>query len=346
MEALLAAVRIHSLTAFQLAGGPVVELAGTPPQAPAPAGPSPSPEQALVEHLVPLVYHQAYSRPYKEGAWPAPAATAQESTQAQPDPAFISQLSAANRGREHKDTGWRVYQLGQNGAVHVQKGDSWRLAHAGEYLLAGVPGRPPAVGDMVELRVLHESQVLQPGFYFVFGETVSSEFDDAHLCRLYFHARQVGVPALLQYLSEELNGYRVPFRLKCLTIPAGYERADSMVLYVARRFLGITLRLLAARAPALRELLYSGVPLFTKTLVPGLGAADEPGTGESFGQSRCRLVCRGLVEAWQKGQHSPQERLLAVAGQFSRRGLTLERPHLNEGMSDPYYWPATGRALA
>jgi hypothetical protein len=111
------------------------------------------------------------------------------------------------------------------------------------------------------------------------------------------------------------------------------------VLYVARRFLGGTLRALAAEEAELSRHLRPGAPLFAKELFPGVGAADEPGTGESFGQARSRLLCEGVVDAWQRGLQTREGRIEAVAARFARVGLSLAAPHLNEGMADLYQWP-------
>jgi len=197
----------------------------------------------------------------------------------------------------------------------------------------------PRVGDVVDLLVLRDSQSLQPGFYFVFGETLASDHDDAHLARVYFNARAEGMPWLIEAVTGAFNRYSVPFRMKCLSNPAAYDRTDSAVLYVSRRFFPMALRLLAASQEVLDHSLKPGVPLFSKELRAGLGAADDPGTAESFGQSRVRMVCQGLMDAWEGGLRSQEERLLAVARRFARQGLSLVRPYLNEGMSDVYQWP-------
>lgn len=343
LDALFDALTPASPTSFRFAGAGDIDLASA-----APERPGGDVAHALAERMLPLVYTQAYARPWRGGelvqpeSAPAPAAFVPFA----PGAAFLASLSAAHRGQTRMDAGWRIYQLGTNGAVHVQKGEVCRLVPPGEYVFTGGPGRAPGVGDVVELLVLRDAQLLQPGFYFVFGETVGSEFDEAHLARLYFHMRPEGMPWLVEMLSGELNRYAVPFRFKCLSTPAAYARTDAAVLYVARRFLDITLRVLAAHSDGLQARLQPSVPLFTKELLPGLGAADEPGTGESFGQSRCRLVCLGIVDAWLRGLHTREARLQAVSERFSLLGLSLARPYLNEGMEDSYEWPVDTRADA
>src|SRR5436305_14389954 len=49
---------------------------------------------------------------------------------------------------------------------------------------------------------------------------------------------------------------------------------------------------------AVKDNLKPETPLFTKRLAAGLGFAEDPGNGESFGMSRCRIVAEGLWSAY------------------------------------------------
>src|SRR5262249_51411500 len=80
--------------------------------------------------------------------------------------------------------------------------------------------------------------------------------------------------------------------------------------------------------------LLESTPLFTEVLQPGVGIAEDPTSGESFGMHRCRLVAEGLVEAWQRAGKSVENRLQAIATRFEREGLKLDRPHLNAGSTE------------
>ena len=82
------------------------------------------------------------------------------------------------------------------------------------------------------------------------------------------------------------------------------------------------------------------VPLFTMQLAPGLGLAEEPNQKfaqqESFGMNRCQIVANGLLEAWQQGDNSPEGRMIAIFGQFSRLGIDDQRAYLNANSKDIY----------
>jgi HopA1 effector protein family len=102
----------------------------------------------------------------------------------------------------------------------------------------------------------------------------------------------------------------------------------------------MTLRLIAADYDELRSGLNTETCLFTKFIAPGIGAAEDPKTGESFGQSRMRLVSRGIVDAWYGGLITSAARLAAIDTAFKTAGLSLRSPHLNGGSADFCGWPA------
>ena len=82
------------------------------------------------------------------------------------------------------------------------------------------------------------------------------------------------------------------------------------------------------------------VPLFTKILAPGLGLAEEPNQKfakqESFGQNRCQIVAKSLLEARQTGNNSPKERMAAIMHNFSLSGVDLQHPYINADSEDIY----------
>ena len=99
------------------------------------------------------------------------------------------------------------------------------------------------------------------------------------MTRVYFHCTAENAALLVGSLTSALNQFQTPFQLKAPAAPALYDRADAAVLYVGSRYFPITARIVSS----VREKtpLEAATPLFTKTLWPGVGAAVEPGTGES-----------------------------------------------------------------
>jgi hypothetical protein len=199
----------------------------------------------------------------------------------------------------------------------------------------------PQIGSSVSVRAPSETYDAQPGYYFAFGETLNELADHLSLTRLYFHCRAEDAALLVSELTGALNRFQTPFQLKTPTAPALYGRTDAAVLYVGARYFPITARIVAFVREKVR--LEATTPLFTKTLWPGVGAAVEPGTGESFGSHRCRLAAEGIVDAWRQGEQKTPARLAAVEARFAAAGLDLSRPWLGPNGHDPFQIPQPAR---
>ena len=150
----------------------------------------------------------------------------------------------------------------------------------------------PQIGASVSIRVPRETLEAQPGYYFVFGDTLDELADQLGLIRFYFNCRADGAATLVGELSAALNRFQTPFQLKTPTAPALYGRTDAAVLYVSARYFSIVARIVMQICDVM--LLDAAVPMFTKPLWPGIGVAMEPGSGESFGSHRCRLTAEAL----------------------------------------------------
>src|SRR4029077_1342710 len=168
------------------------------------------------------------------------------------------------------------------------------------------------------------------------GETPEDESFALGLVRIYWHLDLAGAPALIRALSARLNFFQIPFRLKCSVMPGQYDRTDVAVVYLAKRLFPFVADLLREVYPVVRPHLGPEVPFFTRRLAPGVGIAEDPATGESFGQHRCRLLAEACWSCFLRGDQevgSRREELRALA---AVRGADPERLHLNAGSLDCY----------
>jgi HopA1 effector protein family len=322
----LRAIAVLSPTTFlfkgepvQVTPGPVQPLAGFPNH--------PVPQMPLIRDLQGQLYARCYMRRFEE----QPLAS---NLQFISDPTFVSRLSLSNRSQHRWESGWTVYAVAQNGQLSLQKGDRQRMAIPGEYISTGAPGMLPQNGSIVTVVVPRESANAQPAFYFMYGETLSDVWDDYALLRFYFHATAECVPDLIEYLTDRLNRYQVPFRMKTLNEPAMYQRSDAVVLYLAKRYYDIATRIVRDLPDAIGGLLRSTTPLFTLPIQTGVGMAEDPNNGESFGMNRCRMVAEGIVDAWMKGDQSVGGRLSAIAARFAAGGFNFNLPYLSPGSTE------------
>jgi type III HopA1-like effector protein len=294
----------------------------------------PGPAATLVERLKTELYLGCYCQSLP-AAGDVPPGAAPEDTAAEREE-LLQLLAAANASRERRLTGWRVLARLPDGRLAARRHDAVFTFPAGGLIDSG--GGAPAPGAACDLLLPRESRRLDEEFYFAFGETPGLQEDGGAIVRLYWNVGREGAPRLFAVLTRRLNRFRLPFQLKCANRPRQLARLDAAVLFVARRHYRAVAEVLAGSYPDLEPLLGPETPLFTKRLAPGLGLAEEPG-GESFGSGRCRLVAEGIWRAWLQGAEDLEPRLAAVAAEFRRAGLDLERPYLNPGAPDAYSFP-------
>jgi HopA1 effector protein family len=326
----LQALAIHSWNSFSFAGGELIVMPPALQPAPqyalpqAPGAAHTAPHWPLATGIQATLYNECYVKRF-------PRRGPSEDGGAPSETPFAQALSSNNLTQNRWDLNWRIYAVGQNGQLFLQKGEFQHTAMPGEYISQGAPLQP---GAYVNLWIQRESAQAQPGFYFVYSETPTDAWDEFELLRYYFHATAKSAPALIRYWTGELNRFRVPFRLKTLTEVTQYTRTDAMVLYFARRYHPLAARLALQMPADVADGLRPETPLFARTLRPGVGIAEDPNTGESFGMHRCRLTAEGILDAWATGLQTVDARLRAIEARFRAAQLNLDRPHLSPGSSD------------
>jgi HopA1 effector protein family len=288
-----------------------------------------SSQNQLVTQLQQTLYSSCYCKRFTGHSLEEQPNTVQDSS-------FLQALSEANTGHERWDSGWQIYQTLPSGQVLAHKYGLTRLLWPGEFLAHDGFGMAPRTGTNISIFVAKESRTMQPGFYFAFGETVTDQQDDYSIVRFYWNIKESIATTLIRLITRNLNRFQVPFRLKCLGFRAHFSRADAAVLFVSKRYYRITSELLVDIYQEVREHLKSDTPLFTKQLANGLGLAEDPGNGESFGMSRCRIFAEGLWGAYVQGLQTEQARVQEVVKQFGNNGISLEHPYLSAGSIDHY----------
>ena len=277
------------------------------------------------ERLRDLLYERCYMRRLNSGSNPAAASNGNSS--------ILSELRAANRGRARWQSGWRIESVLSGNWITAGRDGLNRTFAPGEFVTKEGPGMPLRVGGTVDVYFAVESEYMQPGFYFAFGDTICDEWDNGCLLRFYWHLEPAGAPLLLESISSRLNRFQVPYRFKCLIHPGAYIRADSAVLFVPRRYFQVVGRLLRETRRSIASHLRDEAPLFTKSLAHGLAFAEDPGGGQSFGMHRCGVLAQSICEVASNGNG------LVCAGleeALQRKGVSVITPYLNPGSADIY----------
>jgi hypothetical protein len=265
---------------------------------------------------------------------------------AEEDGAWMKSLARANQSRDRWEDGWQVLEGMSNGQLIARRGGTTRMLSPGEFVNLSGSGMFLPPGSSVRMYVPRESRAIQPGYYFAFGETLADSSDEFSMVRFYWNVAAEGAAPLLQLISAELNRWQLPFRFKTGVQPGMLARPDSAVLYVPRRSAPLTYELVLEIRQRIETQLRAEVPLFTLRLAPGLAFAEDPGSPESFGMSRCRMLAQGAWLGHEKGARLPEERLAFVEQHFLLEGISLERPWLNPGSADDLPFRAEEGAAA
>jgi hypothetical protein len=284
----------------------------------------------LVTELQNMLYQHCYCRRWKTVPGTMPAVTA-------PDAELVARLSQANASQPRWDADWRVRRVENNGQIWAEKAGVIRVLLPGEYMNFNGPGVPLKAGGSVTIFAAKESTTLQPGLYFAFSETVMAS-DHLDIVRFYWNIDSEGVVELLRLVSREMNRFQVPFQFKGSIYKHGYDRRDSAVLYLQRKFFPIVKELVLGWSQVCALHLRDDVPLFTLQVEKGVGLAEDPGTGESFGMNRCRHIADAMWAAHLAGVPR-QQRGRELKRHFQKQGLDLNRAYLNPGSVDRYSLP-------
>jgi hypothetical protein len=344
LRLLLEAVEIHSPTRYTLGGEPR-DFSAPPPASPVGASEAEAhaddnntsmlgDEHAAVPEspvFMPVLEADLYSRLYVRPSSAQPYAPSD--LLAQRD--FMSALSAANNGTGTWEPGWRITSIEPDHHVAVTKdGVTFWVAQTG---LRTRTGKVRA-GDFCRVWVGKEMRQLLPGFYFAFGNGDQQDSRDTAdpLLRFYWHLTAESAVEYMALVTSLFNRASVAFRTKVLADPAGYVRADAGVLYLERRYFPAARPLILEIHQTLAGKLRAAVPMFTKPLAEGLGFAEDPHDGMSFGQSRCKIAAGVLWSCFARGISAPEERLAALAEAFRAEGLDPQLPFLERGSTDFY----------
>lgn len=234
---------------------------------------------------------------------------------------LVPRLTAVNGGRGSQEPGWRVSAATADALVIERIGLTLHVP-AGSVRDAG--GRTPGAGEEGSLELPNELRSRSPGHYMALGDLGMPA--DEPRGRLYWNLTPEGAVAAMAHLTQVLNEARIPFSFKVLSDSSAYTRRDAGVLYAPRERIAAIVALAEEVAEALPWALRDGVPALTLPIAPGIGYADDPDDGESFGLHRCRLIAEAIVDS-RHGGSSSGATMVAVEERFAAAGLSLDAPY-------------------
>ena len=254
------------------------------------------------------------------GPTPPPARTTRSR-----DGRLARALSAANAGTIRTDPGWWFVGTDDGRLIVERLGlHMWAVP---EEVVPDGPG-PLRAGDPVAVRMPSEAPNFSPGFYMAFSDRGFDPDRPRLLDRFYLHVRATSAVRCMELTTARLNAADLPFRLKVVDEPANFGRCDSAVLTLQRKDRDAALHHVRELRRSLEPGLDATVPALTLRLAPGLGFAEDPAGGVSFGAHRCRLIAAALVEAHEAGLTELGDRMELVRTHMARANTTPEAPYL------------------
>jgi hypothetical protein len=237
-------------------------------------------------------------------------------------------LRAAHAGSEVWERGWVAEEVGPAAQVVARRGEERRTLERCEHVALARPGLSPSPGDDL-LAPARRDSLDSHGWWCTHSPDWRLEAPAEALVRFYWNIGPGDVAALVRAVSARLIGAATPWMLKCAVDRRSYVRADAVVLYLPPEAVDELRDGLDRIAAALHDRLRAGAPPLTLPARRGLAVCDDPGTGESFGQHRSRLIAEGVLRARSRGAANDADTALeAVAERLREEGVPVERPYL------------------
>jgi hypothetical protein len=240
---------------------------------------------------------------------------------------FVDRLSEANSGTGVWQGGWILRRFEPDGRVVVER-------HRVRFWCAAEACRPVdsplQVGGEVEVKLPKEYREMVPGFYLALGDGGFVR-DTTPTIRIYWNVSPQGAERLMEVLTRDLNREGIAFQLKILAEPLRFDRCDTAVLYFPRDELAPMLGALRRVHAAIRPWLRTRVSHLVKPLAPGVGLAEDPGDGTSFGEHRTKLLARLL---WSQGEAA---NLAGLGALLAEQGFDLDALYRNPGTAEDWF---------
>lgn len=247
---------------------------------------------------------------------------------------FTEALVGANCGTGYWSQGWEVRAIDERELL-VHKG-SLDLVVRPDECAPDIDG-PVVRGTLLSVRFPKDLPAVSPGFYMALGGAELTPDNSGGLVRWYWNLAPDSAIQFLNHATSSLQRAQLAYTIKILDDPVRFSRYDSVVLYHRKEDSTEVSEILEGTYASLGSDPRRGVPALTKPLAPGVGLAEDPGGGESFGLHRCAILAEQIILAHEQGKSTIADRMTVVEEGFAKLGINLfSRPYLNFGSSDDY----------
>jgi len=237
-------------------------------------------------------------------------------------------LRAAHSAAVRFEGGWRAEAVSSWGRAAARKGDMSRIVERGEYAVVGRQGRSAEPGDTLLVCSRWDWLDEDRGYWYARRGEWPPPIAD-RLVRMYWNCPPRTAARLVAEITRAFDAVpHVPYMLKTAAIAQHGGRADALVLYTGPHGFATVEDDLRRIATLSAIELRPETPRMTLRLVAGVGLAEGPIDGGSFGQARCGIVAEVVRSHPRPRQPDSAALRMALGEAFRERGLDPERPYL------------------
>jgi HopA1 effector protein family len=242
---------------------------------------------------------------------------------------FYPRLQQSNTGTGYFDPGWEVItQTDDDELIVVKNG---LHLHIDRYHHLAPEFHQAALGTIAPIYLPHN--LVGRDTYIAIGNAgiPSSEA----LIQIYFHFTSDAAIDINQQLTSALNRLGLPFQFAILHDPVLFYRYEAGTLELNQSDYQSAQPMLADIYQHHQAKFSANIPLFSKSLAPGIGLVEVP-EADIFGRHRCQLLAAGLVSAIDQGHISATAKLNTIRQNLELGGIDLAQPYLNPAAIDNY----------
>ena len=255
-----------------------------------------------------------------------------ENYYSQGSPARLNRLS---EGLHHRGSRPSRVTLDRDNALHcwqprwtllAQTDDRFLLARDGlaVWFDAANVRTTPQVGEMEAWLPLLRPN-LSPGYQSLttgYGWPLNVEV------RVYWSLNIGAVDAFTKHVLALVIDRSVPMSAKVASRPEMFTRADAAVMYMSEATYHSIITDLQRIHGSLVDHIKPSTPALCLKLAHGVGLAESPTDGRSFGQFMCTVLSHGVIRMARGEGVSVSDKVAALRREISAAGLDLEAPHL------------------
>lgn len=287
-------------------------------------------EKTIKNHMHFFLQNHLYTNFYCKGTATAIDQEAYSSEPLRRINPFVLKLSAANRGIGYWEDNWKVKVLENDQVAAEKNGLTLKISKQQLELSQSIEK-----GSMISIRFPKELSNSNEAYYIALSNVVFNADDWQDVVRIYWNLTPKGAILLMDRITTFLNEMILPFRLKILKDLTQFTRCDAGVLYFRKKDYMLVFEWLDKIYPKIHQEIRTGLPVFTKYLSAGIGLAESPAGGASFGMHRCQLLAQGMMAALATKRLLPDQ-IKVVAETFREHGISLAKPYLNPNADDIY----------